>query len=169
MRQRDCNTTNRPYYLDCAREILEERSNSEQLQTVVAMAVSEGEYGQKEIDEAYSFFCIDPDTLEDDEYIIGQYKSRISDAPRQKAEAARCLGVIGWARNSNKIIAASKERNMSPKEAYDFLGDGQMGAGTPSEMIEAQAIVKVCGSSFFLVSADSASTQLVQEAWQILV
>jgi ubiquitin carboxyl-terminal hydrolase 25/28 len=99
-----------------------------------------GEHGLKEIEAAYKFLTLDPETKEGDDHIIGVYKSRIDAAPRQKDEARQCLLMIGNARNSAKIIAIANNRTMSCEEALEFLN---VTADTASDSIWAAAIALV--------------------------
>lgn len=138
-RQCECDPSNRPYYLDCLSGIATGRKSSE-LQIKVAMAASAGEIGLREIEEAYRYFALDPNTMEGDEYIIGVYNSRIESAPRQKDEARNCLSVIAKARNSGKIEAVVNNKAMSFEEALEFLNVTE---GTQSDSIEAAAVAMV--------------------------
>lgn len=141
-RQCECDPPNRPYYLDCLRGLASGRKSTE-LEMKVAMAASEGRLGLQEIENAYRFFALDPNTREGDEYIIGVYNSRIESAPRQKDEARHSLHVIAKARNSQKIEAVANDRAMSFEEALSFLNVSE---DTQSDSIEAAAVAMV--SSF---------------------
>lgn len=138
-RQCECDPSNRPYYLDCLSNIAHGRKSSE-LELKVAMAASEGEVGLREVEEAYKFFALEPDTREVDEYIIGVYNSRIESAPRQKDDARNALRVIAKARNSLKIDAAANDKTMSFEEALEFLN---VTGDTQSDSIEAAAVAMV--------------------------
>jgi ubiquitin carboxyl-terminal hydrolase 25/28 len=144
-RQCECDSSNRPYYLDCLRDIAHGRKSSE-LEMKVAMAASEGEVGLQEVEEAFRFFALDPDTREGDEYIIGVYNSRIESAPRQKDDARKCLRVIAKARNSQKIEAVANDRAMSFEEALAFLNVTE---DTQSDSIEAAAVAMVIIPLYF--------------------
>lgn len=138
-RQCEHDPANKPYYLDCLRGIAQGRKSSE-LEMKVAMAASAGEVGLQEVQEAYKFFALDPNTREGDEYIIGVYNSRIESAPRQKDEARDCLRVIAKARNSQKIESVANDRAMTFEEALAFLN---VTADTQSDSIEAAAVAMV--------------------------
>jgi ubiquitin carboxyl-terminal hydrolase 25/28 len=138
-RQCECDPRNKPYYLDCLSGIANGRKSSE-LEVKVAMAASAGEVGLKEIEDAYNFLAIDPNTRDGDEYIIGVYNSRIESAPRQKDEARNCLRVIAKARDSKKIEAVANDKAMSFDEALEFLN---VTGDTQSDSIEAAAVAMV--------------------------
>jgi ubiquitin carboxyl-terminal hydrolase 25/28 len=138
-RQCDCDPSNRPYYLDCLRGIAGGRKSSE-LEMKVAMAASEGEVGLREIENAYKYLALDPDTREGDDYIIGVYNSRIEAAPLQKDEARDSLRVIAKARASAKIEAVANDRAMTFEEALSFLNVTE---DTHSDSIEAAAVAMV--------------------------
>lgn len=138
-RQRDCDPANRPYYLECLQGIANGRRSAE-LQEKSVIAISMGENTLTEIDNAYKFFAINPDTRDGDEYIIGVYQSRIEAASLQKEEARQCLLIIGQARNSERILSVANDKAMSVQEALDFLN---VGHDTPSDSIEAVAITMV--------------------------
>lgn len=139
-RQRRCDPRNKPYYLDCLKDIAEGR-NSSDLQTKVVEAMSLGEVGQEEIESAYAFFNLDPNNTEEDDHIIGVYNVRIEASPRQKEEARKVLKVIAGARNSEKIMTVANEISMSYEDALDFL---EIEAATESEFVETMYSLKVC-------------------------
>lgn len=138
-RQCECDPANKPYYLDCLTGIAKGRQSSD-LELKVVMATSAGQHGLKEIEDAFKFFALDPDTTEEDDHIIGVYTARIDSAPRQKDEARRCLKIIASARNSEKIKAVADDQTMSFEEALEFLSVTE---DTPSDSIEAAAIALV--------------------------
>lgn len=148
-RQCECDPENKPYYLDCLADIAKGRQSSD-LQTKVVMATSAGQHGLKEIEDAYKFFALDPMTTEGDDLIIGVYTARIDSAPRQKDEARQCLRVIASARQSEKIGAVANDQTMSLEEALEFLNVTE---DTPSDSIEAAAVVLVCAFSLPLECA----------------
>lgn len=133
-RQCECDPRNRPYYLDCLSGLASGR-DSVDLQTKVVMATSAGEYGLKEIEDAYKFFILDPNDNLTDDHIIGNYISRIESAPRQKDEARNCLRKIARARNSDKIEAVANDKTMSHNEALEYLG--------VSEDIDSETVIAV--------------------------
>jgi ubiquitin carboxyl-terminal hydrolase 25/28 len=146
-RQHECDPKNRPYYLECLQGIAKGRGSAD-LHEKSVMAVSLGEHTLTEVEAAYRFFAIEPDTREGDDHIIGLYESRIDSAPRQKDEARECLLIIGQARNSQKIQTVAMENPMSFEEALEFLGVVQ---NTPSDSIEAMAVAMVCYYIFITI------------------
>jgi ubiquitin carboxyl-terminal hydrolase 25 len=140
-RQRDSDPGNSPYYLECLQGIAHGR-DSVDLQEKSVIAISMGEHTLKDIEKAYKFFAISSDTAGGDDHIIGLYKSRIENAPRQKEDARQCLLIIGQARQSEKIQAIA-DRAMSFEEALDYFNISQ---DTSNDSIEAVAITMVCRS-----------------------
>jgi ubiquitin carboxyl-terminal hydrolase 25/28 len=138
-RQRECDSRNSPYYLECLQGIAAGR-NSDELQEKSVIAVSMGEHTLSEIEDAYKFLTVDPNTDFGDEHIIGLYRSRIDAAPRQKEEARQCLLIIGQARQSEMILAVANDKAMSVDEALEYLS---VTHDTPSDSIEAAAVVLV--------------------------
>ncbi|KFY29587.1 hypothetical protein V494_08632 [Pseudogymnoascus sp. VKM F-4513 (FW-928)] len=135
-RQRDCDPSNRPYYLECLQGISKGR-NSSFLEEEFVKIVSLGEHTRAEIEQAYRFFALNPAVDHGDDHIIGVYKSRIENAPVQKEEAKHSLLLIGKARNSSKIQEVANNRAVTYEEALEYLA---VTADTPSDFIEAQAI-----------------------------
>ncbi|KFY26487.1 hypothetical protein V493_04054 [Pseudogymnoascus sp. VKM F-4281 (FW-2241)] len=135
-RQRDCDPSNKPYYLECLQGIGKGRG-SPFLEEEFVKIVSLGENTLTEIEEAYRFFALNPAIDHGDDHIIGVYKSRIENAPLQKDQAKRALLLIGKARNSAKIQEVANNRAVTYEEALEYLS---VTADTPSDFIEAQAI-----------------------------
>jgi ubiquitin carboxyl-terminal hydrolase 25 len=101
--QRFCDPENAPHYFESLRSLAEIRQ-SEPLSTKVALLESKGEISSRDITQAYEYFGLRADGLDmEDDYIIGTYKSRVEDAPRQQAEMRERLRIIGKARRSEKI------------------------------------------------------------------
>lgn len=150
-RQCECDSRNKPYYLDCLLSLANGRQSSD-LHTRVVMATSAGEYGLKEIEDAYRFFTLDPNDNLTDDHIIGNYKSRIESAPRQKDEARQCLRRIARARNSDKIEAVANDKTMSHNEALEYLG---ISADIDSDTIiaAAEAMVNDIGTDAARIAA----------------
>lgn len=138
-RQCECDPANKPYYLDCLADLANGRQSAD-LQMRVVMATSAGELGQKTIEDSYRYFNLDPDSVENDDHIMGLYKSRIESAPRQKDEARECLSNIAKHRQSEKIDALANDRTMSFEEALEFLS---VSSDTASDSIEAAAVALV--------------------------
>ncbi len=118
-RQTACDPDSAPYYLSCLKEIAQERQ-SEELITQVALLESTGQISQRDIDTAYQYLQVDPS--QDDASVIGAFQARISDAPRQEAEARQHLQVVGIARRSESIKAAATNKINTYEEALAWLG-----------------------------------------------
>ncbi len=102
-RQIDTDPGNTPYYLECLQDIAEGRK-SEALQTFAAIEASSDKISLKDVREAFKSFGLDfPSSSLEDDIIIGNFQSRVSDAPRQEAELRRALKIIGQHRSSDKI------------------------------------------------------------------
>ena len=101
-RQLETDPANTPYYLECLQGIAQNR-HSEDLDTKVAIEASQSRISLKDVRAAFNEFGLDPRALYEDETIIGNFQSRISDAPKQEAEMRRALKIIGQSRNSEKI------------------------------------------------------------------
>lgn len=83
---------------------LAEGRKSEELVTKAVLMESEGHFSRKDILSAYRYFGLDPRSRElDDESIIGGFRSRVGDAPRQEADMRRALRIIGLDRKSTRI------------------------------------------------------------------
>ena len=139
--ERQCLTDpiNRPYYFDCLQDLAKGRE-SEELDTKVALAVSAGEVGIKDIEQAYRYFGLEVDFNEGDEHIAGLYKSRIESAPRQKDEAREKLAILAAARNSMVLEEILNDKTLTYEEALRYL---DVTATTDPDTIVAQATVLV--------------------------
>ncbi|KAI9717372.1 MAG: hypothetical protein M1812_004724 [Candelaria pacifica] len=120
-RQKLCDPDNAPYYLECLQDLGEDRK-SEALQTKAVMMQSEGEISTKDIREAYRYFNLDPQSSSlDDQTIIGVFQSRLSDAPKQEADARLALRIIGQARGSEKIRHLALKSLTTAEQALGWL------------------------------------------------
>lgn len=82
--------------------------HSEMLNLEVAKARSEGAYTLSDVMECYKSFDIAPGTTDED-LIIGVFRSRLADAPRQEHQMRTDLKTIGLALKSQKIVAVSEK------------------------------------------------------------
>ena len=103
----DCQITNDPesvpYYLECL-QVLAGGRESEELQTKAAIEQTRGRASFKDIRHAYFSLGLnaqDPDLSDDT--IIGSFKARIVDAPKQETQLRNDLKIIGESRSSAKI------------------------------------------------------------------
>ncbi|TQS37626.1 hypothetical protein Golomagni_01894 [Golovinomyces magnicellulatus] len=135
-RQCECDPTNKPYYFDCLEDLARGR-DSYYLQTKLVVATSAGGYGNKAIEEAYSYFRLHSSTNESDELIMSLYKSRVNSEPSQKNHARSCLKIIAKHRNSPSLEALTNDKEMTLDEALEFLG---VNIDTSPEFIEASAV-----------------------------
>lgn len=89
--------------------------HSEMLNLEVAKARSEGAYTLSDVMECYKSFNIPPGTT-DENLIIGVFRSRLVDAPRQEHQMRANLKTIGLALKSQSIMTVSeKSKSFSPK------------------------------------------------------
>jgi ubiquitin carboxyl-terminal hydrolase 25/28 len=101
-RQKDTDPLNAPYYFECLVDIAKGRQSTD-LDTRVAMLRSSGVYSVQDVHSAYKYFNLTSQNLPD-EFIIGCFRSRIQDSPRQEVEAREMLRIIGHSRNSDQIL-----------------------------------------------------------------
>lgn len=120
-RQIDTDPGNTPYYLECLQDIAEGRK-SEALHTLAAIEASSDKISLKDVREAFKSFGLDfASSFLEDDIIIGNFQSRVSDAPRQEAELRRALKIIGQHRSSEKIQqVASNGRCVLAMDQGDF-------------------------------------------------
>ncbi|KAI9778369.1 MAG: ubiquitin-specific protease ubp2 [Peltula sp. TS41687] len=128
-RQKECDPDHAPFYLSWLKEVTNLRE-SELLQTKVALMESSGEISYNDINQAYQYFQADPTW--DDATIIGHFKSRLADAPRQEAEARQHLRAIGVVRQSDIILATASNRITTYHDALAWLGAEE---STPDEFV----------------------------------
>jgi ubiquitin carboxyl-terminal hydrolase 25/28 len=119
-RQCQCDPQNSPYYLDCLYDLATGRRSSD-LETKVSIASSTGELRLTDIEEAYKFFALNPNTTEGDDHILGVFNSRIQAAPKQADQARASLRIIGKARNSHRIESVATDKSMSYEDALTLL------------------------------------------------
>jgi ubiquitin carboxyl-terminal hydrolase 25/28 len=80
---------------------------SEELQIQVATLQSQGEFTTSDVTEAFKALGINP-AENDEDLMVGVFRSRLQDSPRQESSLRRSLEIIGIYRQSEKLIAASK-------------------------------------------------------------
>ncbi|KAG0642222.1 hypothetical protein HOY80DRAFT_1008062 [Tuber brumale] len=118
-RQRACDPVNAPYYFECFESIAKGRK-SESLQFEVARLRSEGQFSTNDLESSYKSLGVDPVTSDDD-LIIGVFKSRLADAPRQEGPMREDMRIIGTARRSEKILSFAKLAVGDIADAYKWL------------------------------------------------
>lgn len=147
----DTDILKRAYYLDCLKAIGAGRGSSF-LQEEFVKRLSMGEYTYSDIAAAYQFFNIRQDQAlaNDDEHIINVYRVRIESAPAQKDQAKQQLAIIGFARNSQSIMAAADSKEMTYEEALQYIGAS---ADASADMVEAYAVAAALDKDRKTVSA----------------
>lgn len=93
------------WYLSYLSQIANVRQ-SEELEFELAIQHSAGRFTIEQVRRAYNYFMTTDQATDD--HIIGAYKSRLSDAPRQDAEMREELRIIGEHRHSAKIKDVAK-------------------------------------------------------------
>jgi ubiquitin carboxyl-terminal hydrolase 25/28 len=93
------------WYLSYLQQIANVRQ-SEELQFEVVLQQSQGHFTIEQVEGAYNYFFTTADAADD--HIIGTYKSRLSDAPRQDNDMREQLRILGEHRNSRKIKDVAK-------------------------------------------------------------
>ena len=93
------------WYLSYLNQIANVRQ-SDEIQLEVVLQQSQGRFTLEQVDGAYNYFFTTFDAA--DEHIIGTYKSRLSDAPRQDPEMREQLRIIGEHRHSARIKDVAK-------------------------------------------------------------
>lgn len=81
---------------------------SEMLNLEVAKARSEGAYTLSDVLECYESFTI-PSGTTDEDFIIGVFRSRLADAPRQEHQMRANLKIIGLFLKSQTIVKVSEK------------------------------------------------------------
>lgn len=153
-RQRACDPGNKPYYLDCLRDLAKGRS-SEDLNLKVALAESNGEVGLSEIEASYRYLGIDPNSSESEDYILNCYRARVVSAPKQKSDAKKALLMIGHHRYSTRIQAIAQNNMINLNDAFEILG---VAADVDSESIGAAAVALVRIRSLFCCHSTNKDT-----------
>jgi len=104
-RQRACDPVDAPYYFECFENIANGRK-SENLQFEVARLRSQGQFSKSDLESSYKSLGVDP--VSDDDLIVGVFRSRLADAPRQEGPMREDMRIIGTARGSEKIRSFAK-------------------------------------------------------------
>ncbi|KAI5806349.1 hypothetical protein EDC01DRAFT_609601 [Geopyxis carbonaria] len=119
-RQRTCDPDNASYYFECLVEIANGR-NSEILQLEVAKLRSQGEFTSMDfLDAARALGIENPNTM-DEELVIGIFRARLTDSPRQEAQMREHLSIIGKYRKSHNILQVAQKAFADIRGAYNWL------------------------------------------------
>ena len=110
---------NTPYYLECLQGIAKGR-HSEALDTMVAIEASENKISLQDVRGAFKELGFDFRADIEDDTIIGTFRARIADAPKQEAEMRRALKIIGQSRQSEKIQLVASQGTL--KAALTGIG-----------------------------------------------
>lgn len=107
-----------PHFLDCLKQIAGLRRSRGKDDRRLAKAVDEayaaGNFASVDVDRAYTFFGLDPEDYNVDDNLILQCFYAYINSPTQEELARRQLWRIGKDRASDRLIAASEERSLSP-------------------------------------------------------
>jgi hypothetical protein len=83
--------------------------------TEVAIERSAGKFDFRQLAEAYRYFGFHVESPpSDDAYIIGNFQSRVQDAPMHEAQMREHLKIIGRHRKSSKILAIAEDCMYTP-------------------------------------------------------
>lgn len=119
-RQAICDPGGTGYYFECIQAISEYRG-TEQLQIKVATLQSQDLVSRRDVRAAYRF--LNAKEEDSDEHIINAFSARQSSCGRQAQEENReALGKIGLARQSTRLIKASKQELETYEDALSWLG-----------------------------------------------
>ncbi|KAF8541938.1 hypothetical protein BDD12DRAFT_827425 [Trichophaea hybrida] len=119
-RQRECNPNGTPLYFEFLSVLATGRA-SDTLQIEVAKLRSQGAFTMKDLEEACKALGVSSSSTNED-LIIGIFRARLKDAPRQEPQMREHLRVIGQAKNSAKIKQAAQKAFTDVKGAYSWLG-----------------------------------------------
>lgn len=111
-RQRDCDPAEAPYYFQCL-NVLANGRNSEMLQLEAVKLRSQGEYTTDDVTDACKSLGIDSKERNED-LIIGIFRSRLADSPRQETQLRESLRIIGKSRDSAKISLVARKGTAGP-------------------------------------------------------
>ncbi|KAI9680790.1 MAG: ubiquitin-specific protease ubp2 [Caeruleum heppii] len=122
-RQRLCDPDQAAHYFDCLKRLADFR-HSDSLSTKAVVMESTGEISTGDIEEAYTYFKIDPHhrAILNDEHVLGVFKSRVAAAPTHENQARHHLQIIGKARRSSFLELAASERINTNAQALVWLG-----------------------------------------------
>ena len=153
-RQIETDFPNTAYYLECL-QVLAEGRKSEDLDTKVAIAASEGQISLRDVRMAYQHFghTMHAPGL-DDNTVVGIFHARLADSPKQEAELRRDLKIIGQHRMSSRIQNVASQTINNYQQALSFLDANE---DTTDEFITSMFSVKVDGKP----SEETAARQAV--------
>ena len=118
-----CDPDNRMYYFDCLVEIQANRRNSEELELKIVMLKSQGFTSKADIADAYRYFGIDFNSYVDEQYVAGNYTSRLSAVPpAQHAECREQLRLIAGHIGSRSLMDLASNEMETVDQAYSYLG-----------------------------------------------
>ena len=86
------------------------------------MERSAGKFDYRQLANAYQYFGFHVESPpSDDAYIIGNFQSRLQDAPLHGPQMREQLKVIGRHRNSNKILDIAEDCVCTPLSMFEHL------------------------------------------------
>ncbi|KAK9457645.1 hypothetical protein V1511DRAFT_494192 [Dipodascopsis uninucleata] len=121
-RQNDCDPANSSYFLECLREISTIRQ-SEELQIRVVELQSLGLMTRDDLRNAYNELGVDdPESITDDNLIVGIYKARLQDSPSSASKLRNSLRQIAEARDSTVLKSLLQLESLDVEKSYNVLG-----------------------------------------------
>lgn len=124
-RQVDCNPLAAPAYFSALKDIASMRM-SEALETKAVILESQGQVAQKDIDNAYTYFGIDPAhaTFILEDHILDSYRARLHDLDaNQQSTAKENLRIIAQSIDSDKLKAAILQSKPCPECLHRNISD----------------------------------------------
>ena len=119
--QVETDPANTHLYLTYLIQAADERS-SDVLLTEVAIERSAGKFDFRQLADAYRYFGFHVESPpSDDAYIIGNFQSRVQDAPMHEAQMREHLKVIGRHRKSSKILGIAEDCMYTPFSMSNIL------------------------------------------------
>jgi hypothetical protein len=95
--------------------------------TEVAIERSAGKFDFRQLAEAYRYFGFHVESPpSDDAYIIGNFQSRVQDAPMHEAQMREHLKIIGRHRKSSKILGIAEDCMYTPFSMWNIWIDTEV-------------------------------------------
>lgn len=117
-RQADRDPARQAWYLTFLEQIANIRE-SDEIHVEIGLQKSLGRFDLDQVKAAYLYFGFQDDNV-DEEYILGTYRSRLLDAPRQYMEMREQLLILGQHRHSTNIIETA-----NGSKSQNFLEDAK--------------------------------------------
>lgn len=140
-----------------ALEDIQRHRQSEKLTQQVAIERSMGRYGEQTIADAYRSLGLPANGGVDDATIIGNFESRLFDAPNQEQQMRESMIAIGEFRKSQRLVDYARNIISSYDDAAKFLGI--------HDSTEDSFVVSIYHSK---ISDNAASLEMAQKAMHLI-